>query len=87
MSHTLQRFERLPVQDLLNHPFDHIACEDIPQLAISNTLVGQVLFLLGHPEGTYRFRGFYGSWGMRIVDITLRYDLRIPVMVVEEILD
>lgn len=84
---SLMRFERLPVQDLLNHPFDHIACEDIPQLAISNTLVGQVLFLLGHPEGTYRFRGFYRFSGVRIVDITLRYDLRIPVLTVEEVLD
>lgn len=78
---------RLSVQDLLNYPFDHIVCEDIPQLAIFNTLGGQVVFLLGHPEGTYRFKGFHRFSGVRIVDITLRYDLRIPVMVVEEVLD
>lgn len=87
MSHTLQRFEPLPVHDLLNHPFDRIICEDILQLAISNNLAGQIPLLLGHPEGTYRFQGFYGSWGTRVVDIDLRYQLRIPVMVVEEVLD
>ena len=83
----LQRLQPLPVHDLLNHPFDSITCQDLPLPEVVISLAGLIPLLLGHPEGTYRFQGFYGSWGTRFVNITLRYDLRIPVMVVEEVLD